>query len=491
MARRNIACLLITMCLFGAVEIGIPTNTTATVNAAINGALRVHPSNPLFFTNNGGKAIYLSGDQINWEFQDHAFSQPYTYGYKTTLDWNWYINFAQRHGFNFLRCWSYLSIGKGASASDPIRYCNPQPYARTGPGDAIDGRPKFDLNEFNQAYFDRIRSRIIAAGKKGIYVAVMLFDGFDYIKSANKPPDTMWDGNIFNSANNINGISADKNGDGNGAEFFATTDQTILGLQKAYVRKVIDTVNDLDNVIYEVANEVYSKSWQAELIGYIRSYEAGKAKQHLVYRSPGGLDSNGIWRAEALSSLIDSGADLFGILGSWPGYAAGADVPANKQNEPGIWDNDHVHPTDPDYRYRYPWKAFTRGYHYILFDGPFCEGPELESEAYEITRYNIGAVNDYANNKIRDLSAMYPHNELSTTTYCLANPGIEYIVLQPDTAKRFTVYGLTPKQKYHYEWYDIYHHRLRATGVMTVAGSSNVFTPPCRSAVLYLRVRKR
>ena len=29
----------------------------------------------------------------------------------------------------------------------------------------------------------------------------------------------------------------------------------ITALQEAYVRKVVDTVNDLDNVLYEISNE--------------------------------------------------------------------------------------------------------------------------------------------------------------------------------------------------------------------------------------------
>lgn len=46
-----------------------------------------------------------------------------------------------------------------------------------GPGTAIDGRPKFDLQTFDQAYFDRLRQRVITAGESGMWVSVMLFQG--------------------------------------------------------------------------------------------------------------------------------------------------------------------------------------------------------------------------------------------------------------------------------------------------------------------------
>jgi len=44
-------------------------------------------------------------------------------------------------------------------------------------------------------------------------------------------------------------------------------------LQETYVRKVIDTVNDLDNVLYEITNEtaIFSKDWQYHMVKYIKS----------------------------------------------------------------------------------------------------------------------------------------------------------------------------------------------------------------------------
>lgn len=45
----------------------------------------------------------------------------------------------------------------------------PHPWARTGPGQALDGGPKFDLDEFDEAYFKRLRSRVAAADQRGIF----------------------------------------------------------------------------------------------------------------------------------------------------------------------------------------------------------------------------------------------------------------------------------------------------------------------------------
>ncbi len=168
----------------------------------------------------------------------------------------------------------------------------PQSWRRTGPGIAKDGKPKFDLNTFNQSYFDRLRERVIAAGNQGIYVAVMLFDGWALHLSP--APDNI-QGHPFYEDNNINGIG-----------ITSIVDYQVLPLearvqeiQETYIRKVVDTVQDLPNVLYEVANESSgggsvdkqfaemlglgeppnwgdSTEWQYWVINFLKQYEQDK-----------------------------------------------------------------------------------------------------------------------------------------------------------------------------------------------------------------------
>ena len=123
------------------------------------------------------------------------------------------------------------------------------PYQRPGPGKARDGKPKFDLSRFNQGYFDRMRARVRAAGDDGIYVSVMLFNGFSIEGKGNVGGDP-WQGHPLNPANNVNGL------DGGGSTGVHTlSSRAVTAIQEDYVRKVIDTVNDCDNVLYEISNE--------------------------------------------------------------------------------------------------------------------------------------------------------------------------------------------------------------------------------------------
>jgi hypothetical protein len=80
-----------------------------------------------------------------------------------------------------------------------VEFCiAPLLYLRTGPGVALDGGLKFDLTKLNQKYFDRLRSRVVAAQSRGIYVSVMLFDGFSLTtkRPAGKDP---WQAHPFQS----------------------------------------------------------------------------------------------------------------------------------------------------------------------------------------------------------------------------------------------------------------------------------------------------
>ncbi len=59
----------------------------------------------------------------------------------------------------------------------------------------------------------------------------------------------------MNAANNINRIDGDPNGDGRGIEIQTLAIRDVNALQEAYVRKVLDTLGDLDNVLCEIVNE--------------------------------------------------------------------------------------------------------------------------------------------------------------------------------------------------------------------------------------------
>jgi hypothetical protein len=427
------------------------------------GLLRVHPGNPRYFTDGSGQAIYLTGSHTWNTIQDHSDLALPGGTFAGLLDW------LGARGHNFLRLWMVEhAVGEGAVSG--ISTVSPLPWLRTGPGTALDGQPKFDLTQFNPAYFDRLRQRAIAAGSRGFYVSVMLFDDW-----STENPDA-WQGHPFHPSNNVNGADGDPNGDDLGLEFHTLQVPAIVALQDEYVKKVVDTVNDLDHVIYEVANETDTAgalAWQTRVVDLIRQYEASKPKQHLVGLTVG-------WPVVGVDNTA-----LFNSTAEWispdPADTAGFDYRTNPRPNDGrkviLSDTDHLMTLGGDHRW--VWKTFLRGLHPIFMDS-------LDDNATrESARRAMGDTLVYA--RKMNLVAMTPRTDLASTGYTLANPGAEYLVYQPDNGA-FTVTLLAGI--YSVEWFDPRTRVTAPAAAITVASNgSPSFTPPFTSdAVLYLRL---
>ncbi|MHC4677007.1 MAG: DUF6298 domain-containing protein, partial [Planctomycetota bacterium] len=408
------------------------------------------------------------------------------------LPWNdCYLDLLKYYGHNFTRGWAWEQAKWHPCESDDW-YFDPLPYKRTGPGNALDGKPKFDLTKFDATYFDRLRQRAIAAGNRGYYISIMLFEGWG-IDDKQCGKDNAWEGHPMNAANNINGINGDCNGDGQGSELHTLPSDTyynppvsqeIIDIEEAYVAHCIDELNDLDNIFWEISNESYpnSTNWQYHMIDFIHSYEASKAspddnyKQHLVWMNA--YDANN-------SVLFDSNCHAEVVSPHAHGSVDYRTPPAwsENKNKIVILDTDHLWGWGGDRDF--VWKAFTRGYHPIYMDPlqqPWRWPPE-DPRSIRV-RWALGYTLCYA--KRMNLRDVTPQNALSSTSYCLADPGMEYLVLQLSSGVSFTVNLLAGS--YDYEWFNTTTGTVVQTGNFTWAGGNKSFTPPFGGAyaVLYL-----
>src|SRR5690348_13693716 len=117
--------------------------------STFQGPLRVHPTNPRYFTDHSGRAIYLAGSHTWFNFQDGGpVDPPPTFDYKAYLDW------MGRYGHNFIRLWAWEQARWAPWEGE--FFAAPHAYERTGPELALDGKPKFDLEKFNENYFNRL-----------------------------------------------------------------------------------------------------------------------------------------------------------------------------------------------------------------------------------------------------------------------------------------------------------------------------------------------
>ncbi len=481
--RRRL--LLGTLALFGMIGFAAA--------APIHGPLRKLPSNPRYFTDDTGRAIYLTGSHTWANFATDQGSGPTP----AQFDYEGYLDFLVAHHHNFFRGWMWdVPYSKQGANGGPFHW-SPLPWLRTGPGLATDGLPKFDLSKFDQKYFDRVRARAIAARDRGIYVSILLFQGYAW-----RFGRTDSDGFPYDGRNNINGIDA---GPGHNAATLAVP--AVTAAQEAYVRKLIDTVNDLDNVLFEIANEAgdYSTAWQYRMIDFIHAYEATKPRQH-----PVGMTAHFVGDRDR-QELAESNADWIS-----------PNCLDNFVKDPPVADGRKVIIVDSDHSYvwrllkrdgleaqqAWVWKNLLRG-NQTLFMDPYLakiSGPNTGRNSpgganpadpyfgttldpyWDTIRIALGRARKYAE-KI-DLASMPPSNALASTGYCLANIGQEYLVYNPDETKQFTV--TLSAGAYDLEWYDPSAGKAAPASRLDAAEGTQSFSAPFEgSAVLYLKRRPK
>ncbi len=347
----------------------------------------------------------------------------------------------------------------------------------------------------------------------------MLFEGWALHLSP--APDNVA-GHPFHTANNINGIGITSIVDYQ----VLPLDPRVQALQEAYIRKVVDTVHDLPNVLYEVANESSgdgrldeqmaaalkltnletgdSTQWQYWVIDFVKEYE----RQMRYDRHPIGMTMQFpvAVQTKVNDPLLNSPADWMS-----PGYDdeifTGGGHPMAPGSPPSRWydnppaadgakvvitDTDHYAPGKGDALWA--WKSFLRGHHPILMDFGIIDvvnplDPSLgvpPFEFYEPARSAMGDTLRYAERM--NLIDMTPRADLSSPGYALANPGEEYLILQPtDSGDPFTV-KLAPGA-YRVEWFSLDRRETTSAGTATADGDATLrFTSPFGAGpcVLYL-----
>jgi hypothetical protein len=115
------------------------------------GPLVVSEANPRYFTVGSGSAldrqvVYLTGSHIWNNLHDGLGPGTDCADRPEQYDYGAYLEFLKDHGHNFIRLWRW-ELFKSQAAAGSFHLCmTPQPWPRTGPGAATDGKPRFDLS---------------------------------------------------------------------------------------------------------------------------------------------------------------------------------------------------------------------------------------------------------------------------------------------------------------------------------------------------------
>ena len=450
--------------------------------SAVSGPLHACSANPRYFCDQRERAIYLTGSHTWPNLIDRGPTDP-----PPTFDFDLYLDLLRSSNHNFIRLWS-RHVTRYQHYGLDILYGTPLPWPRTGPGTALDGQARFDLSQFDQQYFKRLRERVSKALERGMYVSIMLFGGHSAILE--------WPGNPFNVQNNVNGIDGDPDGNDKGDIQTLPLPGGVDAIQKAYVRKVIDAVGDFDNVLFEISNESESNSiaWQSRLVTFIKDYEAGRIDGITRKQHPVGV--TGFWDTDN-AALLQSPADWISPGAVFADSSADPyieDPPPADGCKVSILDSDHLFFQsiigNPAAARNWVWKSFLRGHNPILMENLFFDSTgravpvTTDDSGFVAARDALGQTRRYAARI--NLLAMVPRGDLSSTGYALADPGSEYLVYQPASGS-FTVKLFAAR--YSYEWFNASSGSVVDTGTFTAGPQSDrTFAPPFDGdAVLYLK----
>lgn len=221
--------------------------------------LRLAPENPRYFLFAGKPLVLVTsgehyGAVLNSEFNYER--------YLDTLRAN-RLNLTRTFSGSYRETPGNFQIASNTLAPAPGKFLAPW-RQRNG---------KFDLTQWDEAYFARLKAFLAYAGRSGVIVELVLFCPLY--------EDSMWSASPMNIRNNVNGI-----GDVARTDVLALKDARLTEVQDLMVKKIVTELREFDNLYYEICNEPYfqgvTPAWQEHISKTIAAAESGWERKHLI-----------------------------------------------------------------------------------------------------------------------------------------------------------------------------------------------------------------
>ena len=372
------------------------------------------------------------------------------------------------------------------------------PWNRSTTAGANDGGNKFELNDWDPVFWDRLKGYLQDCEDRGIIVCIQFFDECS-VEAGSK----RWNHHPFNPQNNINSIpdldttdASYSSSTGWSKTFYNVNNSVLMTLQDIYMQKLLDETSQYENVIYEMANEYGGEgstqfpghfAWPQHWIEFFNDYETANGVQLLLTNMPFGEDYD---QAEYFAV---SGIDSIDAYRQFPSYRdvqgvndfLGAHYNKGKPIFAGKIGNDvgEERGNVNDNRKRL-WTLFVSG----------GAGSGIKGSCWGIVDWTddrtmeemVSNIHNFIETGV-EFWDMTPSDNLITsgTAYCLANVGTEYVVYLPD-GDSVTVDLSGARGTLNVEWYNpkdgTYYAERHVIG-----GGRESFTPPFTDdAVLHI-----
>ena len=263
------------------------------------------------------------------------------------FDYRRYLDALAAYGLNYTRIYpGAMILSKDQIRKDDILSPGTNlivPWARSDEPGYIGGGNKFDLNQWDPAYFGRLKGFLDYAAEKDVVVEICFFN----CQYSNCYPYSP-----FHESANIQGIG------GNDAMAFQTlSNGPLVAEQMKYIEKLIAETNGYDNVIYEFideptihgtkSNDAYA--WISALIDHAVTVEEKLPKKHLLAQQLMlGVDFSADDRiALNVSQYVeDRGLQIGGVSALYNTYGCKKPIELNETvsalSEPNYYERDMV-----------------------------------------------------------------------------------------------------------------------------------------------------
>lgn len=265
------------------------------------------------------KEVEIQGDRILYDGNPVTLMGFSLYGMLSTSrhDIEYYLDKLAFHGINFTRewCleqWTALAVGTENGGyddnGDPGYLSGLTPFAGKRPlnvpvGASVPNGDLYDLNNWNQEYFDRMAFFVSEAWKRGIVVQITLFDRAGLINR--NSPGRFKHSPYKDSNNRSHDILAITQGSDYPQDFTGMDGTEIGAINSAFIAKVVETLRPYKNVIYEVLNEPNNQfpadpqvnlEWHRWVANQVRS----------AYGDPGGGGGGPLEVGPTLPALVNA-----------------------------------------------------------------------------------------------------------------------------------------------------------------------------------------
>ncbi|MBI4100118.1 PQQ-binding-like beta-propeller repeat protein [Candidatus Microgenomates bacterium] len=441
--------------------------------------------NSHYFTYNGSPVMFL-GDSATQSVMQNA-----------NIDYNAWINELASKGVKGAMVWLWMAPRQkldGTLTESRYGYVVPAviPWARTGTGTAVDGGKTYDLNTFDQNYFNRLTGLCTAAKNNGIVLLISVWDGGAKWAQGYSP---FWGPNGGPIPSSISGTGEPFRDSLYTFDDYTTSiiTQTYSStwswqkknkyFQEKFADKLISEVNTAgcNNIVYEMTNEGaniagYDDFW----LNFFRARTTAPLTVNIGYTvTDANTNPNVDFKTHHTNTY-----DPTSVNTGWVGYFNEIpNKPAVNSESVPAFDNLWSTTITADNARRLLWStAVAGGGAFIQDDTVWSDyDPTAPDMGGGVMRTYMGHANKFFNDGTGSIKGskpnfweMIPNNSLATAGYTLAKTGSEYIVYLPSGGST-TVNLSAVTGSFNVEWFN------PRTGAYTSAaavsgGASKTFT---------------